>query len=98
MTTIEDTLTYIDGSTANGRLVVQWKPFTIGNVNAAGGELEWAIVDGVVSISLYSNSGALPALALGDDLAVAAVFTQRRSGHVPDVGWAAMDTGLSFQL
>jgi hypothetical protein len=60
MTTIQDTLTYIDGSTANGRLVVNWKPFTIGNVNAAGGELDWEIVDGAVSISLYSNAGALP--------------------------------------
>ena len=60
MTTIEDKLTYIDGSVANGRLVVAWKPFTVGNVNAAGGELEWEIVDGIVSITLYSNAGALP--------------------------------------
>ena len=60
MTTIQDTLTYIDGSKANGRLVVSWKPFTVSGVNAAGGELEWEIVDGVVDISLYSNTGALP--------------------------------------
>src|SRR5215831_7016356 len=60
MTSIQDTLTYADGSLANGRLVVFWKPFTVGNVNAAGGELDWDIVDGVVSISLYSNANAQP--------------------------------------
>jgi hypothetical protein len=59
MTTIEDTLTYIDGSSQwppGG----WWKPFTVGNVNAAGGELEWQIVEGSVSISLYANTGAQP--------------------------------------
>src|SRR5579862_5584816 len=60
MTTIQDTLTYADGSLASGRLVVAWKPFTVNNVNAAGGQLEWEIVDGNVTVQLYSNTGALP--------------------------------------
>ena len=60
MTTIEDVLTYANGSNANGRLVVYWRPFTIGNANVTGGELEFFIVDGVLSLSLYPNAGALP--------------------------------------
>lgn len=60
MTTIQDTLTYADGSLANGRLVIWWKPFTIGNADVVGGELETAITAGTVSISLYPNAGAQP--------------------------------------
>src|SRR5262245_59049142 len=60
MTTIKDTLTYADGSKANGRLAVAWNPFTLGNVSVAGGLLDFDIVDGALDLSLYSNAGALP--------------------------------------
>jgi hypothetical protein len=60
MTTIEDTLTYADGSLASGRLVVYWEGFTVANVQAAGGMLDYEIVDGRVSVSLYANAGAQP--------------------------------------
>jgi hypothetical protein len=60
MTTIEDVLTYADGSKANGRLAVFWRPFTIGNANVTGGELVYDIVDGAVLVTVYPNAGALP--------------------------------------
>lgn len=60
MSTIQDTLTYADGSLANGRLVVTWKPFTVNNSNVGGGELEYEIVDGNVTVTLYSNANAQP--------------------------------------
>lgn len=60
MTTIQDTLRYADGSLASGRLVIFWKPFVVSNVTVAGGELEFFIIDGQVSLSLYSNANALP--------------------------------------
>jgi hypothetical protein len=60
MTTIEDTLTYADGSLASGRLVVYWEGFTVANVQAAGGMLDYEIVDGRVSVTLYANAGAQP--------------------------------------
>jgi hypothetical protein len=60
MTNIQDTLRYADGSLASGRLVIFWKPFVVSNVTVAGGELEFFIIDGQVSLSLYSNANALP--------------------------------------
>jgi hypothetical protein len=60
MTNVLDILTYADGSLASGRLVITWNPFTVGNVNAAGGQLEWEIVDGVLDVDLYANANAQP--------------------------------------
>ena len=60
MTTIQDTLPYADGSPASGRLVIFWKAFVLGNVTVAGGELEFQIVNGNVTLALYSNANALP--------------------------------------
>src|SRR5215471_11217501 len=61
MTNVQYTLTYADGSLANGRLVIYWKPFSMtGNVPVAGGMLDYDIVGGMVSVSLYPNVGAQP--------------------------------------
>src|SRR5262249_50186844 len=46
---------------ASGRLVVYWEAFTVGNVQAAGGVLDYDIVNGRVSLSLYADGGAQPA-------------------------------------
>ena len=40
--------------------MVYWKSFVVSNVTVAGGELEFFIVDGHVSLTLYSNANALP--------------------------------------
>src|SRR5215471_7375207 len=61
MTNVQYTLTYADGALANGRLVIYWKPFSmVGNVPMAGGMLDYDIVGGIVSVSLYPNIGAQP--------------------------------------
>jgi hypothetical protein len=60
MTTIQDFLPYADGSPASGRLVIYWKSFVVSSVTVAGGELEFEIVNGNVTLSLYSNANALP--------------------------------------
>src|SRR5215831_7064745 len=61
MTNVQYTLTYADGALANGRLVIYWKPFSmVGNVPVAGGMLDYDIVGGIVSVSLYPNIGAQP--------------------------------------
>ena len=60
MTTIQDVVHYADGSLANGRLVVFWKPFIVNGVQVGGGELSYQIVDGVVLLTLYSNAAAQP--------------------------------------
>ena len=60
MTTIQDTLTYADGSPVNGFVVVSSDPFQIGGVAVAGTAQSYSITNGDLSITLYSNAGAQP--------------------------------------
>ena len=62
-----DTLYNADGSTASGRIVISWSPFTAGDgTTVDGGTLAYTIPAtggsaGVVNVSLYPNVGASPA-------------------------------------
>ncbi|MBI3933486.1 MAG: hypothetical protein HY316_02260 [Acidobacteria bacterium] len=64
---VSDTLYNADGSTASGRIVISWDPFTTGdNATIDGGTLSYTIpasgVDaGTVDVSLAPNAGASPA-------------------------------------
>ena len=62
-----DTLYNADGTTASGRIVISWSPFTAPDgTTVDGGTLTYTIPAtggsaGVVSLSLYPNAGASPA-------------------------------------
>ena len=62
-----DTLYNADGTTASGRIVISWNPFTAADgTTVDGGTLTYTIPAtggsaGVVSLSLYPNAGASPA-------------------------------------
>jgi len=64
---ILDTLYNADGSTASGRIVISWEPFTAADMTTVdGGTLTYTIPAagvnaGVVDIPLYANAGATPA-------------------------------------
>jgi hypothetical protein len=61
MTTIQDIVTYFDGSIATGRIVVTWPPFQYGGVTVAAGQQAYPIApDGSVVITCYPSVGALP--------------------------------------
>lgn len=60
MTTIQDTVTYIDGRTANGKIILTWPILQVGGVAIAAGQEEWPVVDGQVSITVYPNINAQP--------------------------------------
>ena len=61
MTTIQDTLTYADGSLVNGQVVVSTGPFQISGVSVAGSTETYQIVNGNITIQLYANANAQPA-------------------------------------
>ena len=60
LTTIQDTLTYQDGSLVNGRVVVSSPPFQVQGVSVAGTMQAFDIVGGNLTIVLYSNANAQP--------------------------------------
>jgi hypothetical protein len=60
MTTIEDTLYYADGRLANGQVVISWPAFQTNGTAVSGGMQIYPIINGVVDITLYSNSTAQP--------------------------------------
>jgi hypothetical protein len=61
LTAISDTLYNADGSTANGRLVISWEPFTAsGGETIDGGIRTYSITNGTINISLVANVGATP--------------------------------------
>jgi trimeric autotransporter adhesin len=61
VTTVQDTITYADGTTASGSIVLTWPPFQFSGVTITGGQSEYEIgLDGAISISLYPTVGALP--------------------------------------
>lgn len=61
MTTIQDTVTYFDGSPAIGEIVLTWPPFQYAGLAVAGGQQTYVLADdGSVSISCYPNVGAQP--------------------------------------
>lgn len=61
MTTIQDKITYFDGSTATGKIVVTWPPFDYGGMAIAAGQQEYPIAaDGTVTITCYPCVGAQP--------------------------------------
>jgi hypothetical protein len=60
MTTIQDTLTYADGSLVNGQVVVSTPGFQSGGVPVAGTVQSYDIVNGNLTIALYSNANAQP--------------------------------------
>ena len=62
MTTIEDTITYFDGTVASGRIVLTWPPFAYAGTAVAAGQQAFEIaLDGSISITCYPCVGALPA-------------------------------------
>lgn len=61
MTTIQDIVTYYDGSTASGKIIVTWPPFQYAGVAVAGGQQEYDIaLDGSITITCYPCIGAQP--------------------------------------
>jgi hypothetical protein len=60
MTTIQDTLTYADGRTVNGQVVISWPAFQMNGTAVAGGQQAYQIVNGQVLITLYPNVSAQP--------------------------------------
>ena len=60
MTTLQDTLTYADGSPVNGQVIVHTGPFQISGVSIAGSAETYEIVDGNMTIPLYPNINAQP--------------------------------------
>jgi len=64
---ILDTLYNADGTTASGRIVISWDPFTAADMTTVdGGTLTYTIPAtginaGVVNVPLYANVGATPA-------------------------------------
>ena len=62
MTTIQDTVTYADGTAASGEIVVTWPPFIAPvGTTVAGGQQKYEIGPaGAISIRCFANAGALP--------------------------------------
>lgn len=61
MTTIQDKVTYFDGSVAQGQIIVTWPPFVYGGQTVAAGQQVYEIApDGTVTIVCYPTVGALP--------------------------------------
>ena len=61
MTTIQDKLTYFDGSPASGQIMLTWPPFLYAGIAVAGGQKTYVIAaDGSVTITCYPNIGAQP--------------------------------------
>lgn len=59
MTTIQDTITYADGTVGSGQIVVTWPPFSVNSVTIIGGQQAFLInPDGTVSITLYPTANA----------------------------------------
>lgn len=58
MTTIQDTITYYDGSIASGRIILTWPPFLYAGMAIAAGQQAYPIApDGSVTITCYPNVG-----------------------------------------
>lgn len=87
MTTIQDKVTYADGSTAVGKIILTWPPFQFGGVAIAAGQQEYPLApDGTVTITVYPCVGAQP---------VGLYFTatyELEKGAVYDEYWLVPDT------
>ena len=60
MTTVQDFITNLNGTPANGRLVINSPAMTVGGVAVAASQIETPIVDGAVSVEVYPNINAQP--------------------------------------
>lgn len=62
MTTIQDTVTYADGTVAEGAIVLTWPPFVAAvGTSVMGGQQAFVIApDGTISIRCFPTSNALP--------------------------------------
>jgi hypothetical protein len=61
VTTIQDKITYFDGTVASGQIVLTWPPFVYGGQTVAAGQQTYVIApDGSVTIVCYPTVGALP--------------------------------------
>src|SRR5262245_11620050 len=61
MTIIQDTVRYLDGSTASGKIVVSWPPFQFAGIAVAAGRKSFPIAaNGTIQITCYPTIGAQP--------------------------------------
>lgn len=87
MTTIQDTVTYGDGSVASGRIILTWPPFSYAGAALAAGQKAYPIgADGSVTITCY------PSVSAG--IYYTATY-QLDTGAVYDEYWLVPDTGTT---
>jgi hypothetical protein len=61
VTTVQDSITYADGTLASGQIVLTWPPFVWSGVTVTGGQKAFTIApDGTISIPCYPTVGAQP--------------------------------------
>lgn len=88
MTTIQDTITYFDGSVATGKIIVTWPNFISAGMSIAAGQQAYPIAaDGSVVITCYPNIGP-------QGVYYTATYMLDR-GAVYDEYWLVPDTGTT---